>query len=176
MGYEELVRLLKKTKKMDNKYLAKRIQTVGEEDTVEKKRIYNKIYQLLLSLLDDSSRKTLLSIDSTVQFLSKKICEESGWKFMDDASFFFIDEDVLESYQVVRTREGYSSYGDIESNRFLERYSNVLQIIHDALCEKNTLLESGYSLKNEKNRDLVEELISYIHDFSYFDEAVYVKK
>lgn len=164
MDNQELIRLLKKTNKMSNKYLAKRISVREKRNFREQETINNKIYELLMSLFSSESREKFITLNAIIKLVSDRICRNSGWIIMGDLSF----TDETGKFQVVRTDTGYTtvnnSYKEID---FLDKYGSSLSVIHDTLIEQKEFLAGNYSLKERTDENLVRELIAYLNDNLY---------
>lgn len=164
MDNQELIRLLKKTNKMSNKYLAKRISVREGRNIREQKTINTKIYELLMSLFNSESREKLVTLNAIIKLISDRICKSSGWIVMGDLSFC----DETGKFQVVRTDTGYTTVNDsYKEIDFLDKYGSSLSVIHDTLIEQEEFLAGSYSLKEKTNESLARELITYLNDNLY---------
>lgn len=86
-----LIEQLKKTKKMSNKYLAKRIRQLDSSDgnmekvKREQAKLKKKCYELLLELIDDASKIKLLKIDSTIKIIEERITSSTTEEDIENA-------------------------------------------------------------------------------------------
>ena len=156
MDNEELIRLLKKTKKMSNKYLAKRIDRVDDLD--EQMRINNKVYDLFISLLSDESKENLIRLDNIIILLCNRLYNNSNWEVGDDYSF------IKGNNKVIRTKEGYvpSNKDNSLENNFIWNNDILLGVLNDVLNEREQFLLNDYKLNDENDRELAYELIRYL--------------
>lgn len=163
---ERLVQKLKETKKMSNKYLAKRLLGLNKNNNkfqYEDNEINKRLYNLLLDLVDEETKKELLTSDAIIKILSSRIEKESFWTKAKDNSFYYEDIGNHFYYQVTREEDGYNTkHNHYIEQEFLDEYSEPLNIIHLTLLEKEVLLDGNYKLQNEKDRDLAEEIINYL--------------
>lgn len=106
-----LIERLKKTKKMSNKYLAKRIMQLDSSDRnmekakKEQKKIKKKCYELLLELIDDTSKIKLLKIDAIMAIIQERINSSTTEEDIENARLVlnscYIEKDYIieeESY------------------------------------------------------------------------------
>lgn len=156
---ELLARLLKKKDKMKYKYLAKRILEQGKNES-EVLDIKNKkqCYDLLLLMFDNETKDNLKKIDAIVRLVSRRIEEESGWKWNFNREFTIGNRDVN---RICFSPEGFTGYRTKEL-AFLQQYSDGLDVIHNMLMEKDFIMAGNYQLNDEKDRDLVELLIRFL--------------
>lgn len=167
MDYLDLLAMLLKRKgTMKYKYLAKRILEQRDSyNTIVEEKNKRQCYELLLLLFDSETTENLKKIDAIVHLVSKRIEDDSEWKW-DSNREFINSNNYIE--RICFAPEGFTGYREGEFT-FLQQYCDGLDVIHSLLMEKDNIMAGNYQLKDENDRDLVELLIKYL---GYSEESV----
>ncbi len=165
-----LATLLKETKTMHNKYLAKRVLEQSNK-AFNPQDIYLKkdFYKLLLLLVTEDTRDKLVRIDAVIKLISKRIEQSSGWLFSSNNSFI---NGMNPSLLIERKESGYLAGTSLEEIEFIEKYQEGLEVINSMIEEKEKVLNNPFIVKKEEDRELVEAIIDYLD----FKTEVKVKK
>lgn len=165
---EKIIEQLKQSNKMAHKYIAKRLlrlyqKTINDEKLYEKDEINRRCYNLLLEIVDDNTRRELLTADGIVKILSNRIERSSYWTKDNNNNFYLEDVGNHYHYEVIHNETGFESknddYYEIE---FIDKNIENLNVIHLTLLEREIVL-NNYKLKDEKDRELAEELITFLN-------------
>lgn len=128
-----------------------------------------RLYQTLLSYLSNEDRKRLLTLDAAIKMIEDTIYKQSGWwrtprgymlqdnfRNEDDPEFMECD-----TYMIYRNENGYYPRTDSKpfnehfrerndkERAFFYKYQELLQQLHLLLSEKERLLSSECTLKDE---------------------------
>ena len=188
---EKLIEDLIKTKKRNNIELAKRISKRHYSNTFSPKRDVPKMIKtdklaknVLCSLLDEESLKTLVVYDTLIESIIQKITSKTGWDYyqyqesfilydnfknMDDHEFRSFDK-----YRVHRTNKGfthsttdpYNGYlkhiQEMEKDFVRENRKDLFELNH-LLILREELLNGNFKVKDEQKKDLAMELIYFLN-------------
>ncbi len=184
---EQLIKELEETKSILNSFLAKRVKkdaeknVYGYNDFLEEEKLEKKLYQLFLSRIDPTDRDELLKIDKEIKSIEDVIFKKTGWYRIDNGFMYetnFVNQHDPEfasqdTYRIIRTEEGYTydkkepfnSYFAERQKRekeFCEEFKDELERMHKLLTDKETIMNGGYKLKNERERDLLKYISIYL--------------
>lgn len=149
---------LKKTKKMHNKYLAKRLSELAEKPNKEVEYLLKKeCYRLLFLLVTDDVKKELKKIDAIVKIITKRM-ESDVWKW-DGNSFRHA---YSSSKIITRSPIGFQGGVSPEEQDFIELNQEGLVVLNDLLNEKESIINNSIPLKDERDRSLAESIIEYV--------------
>ena len=198
---KDLVLTLNKTNKYANRRIADMIVARDESHMygpVERKldrKIDKKLNKLFVKLLDDTSRRRLQQIDNTFNEIVERISKESGWTLyydyrwekmdnfqnMHDPEFrtwdtYTVRYDEKLGY-VENTEKPFNGYfvhlQSIESS-FILKYHEQLELLHETIKAKRDFMSGIYTLRDEGNRKLAEEICSYM-GYEGYEESTKVK-
>lgn len=186
---KNLVLSLNGTNKYGNKRIADMIITRDASNVygpVERKldrKIEKKLNKLFVKLLDDASRRKLQYIDNTFNEIVEQISKESGWTLYYDYRWEKMDnfqnkhDPEFRSWDTYTVRydensgygeseekpfNGYFAHLQCEENSFVSKYREELALLHAAIKAKKGFMAGSYTLKDESNRELAEEICSYM--------------
>lgn len=198
---KELALKLKRTNKYANRRIADMIITREKSVTygpAERKldnKITSKLNQVFVKLLDDESRLRLQEIDIALNQIAEQISRESGWILYNGYhwekrdNFQNMNDSEFKSFDTYRVRyddkQGYTIYDEEPYNgyfsqlqsteqSFMTKYRDQLQRLHELIQTKKKFMFGDYTLKDEANRDLADEICSYL-GYNESDESKKVK-
>lgn len=197
-----IVEELRKTKNPFNLFLARSIEKrenstsfrVPQDIWINAKN-EDKAYSLFKRLIVKDSKDRLEELDNTISSVSHDIREKTGWWRTGNSGFRYEDNYInmsdpefrsFDTYQIYRNENGYYTSSEEPFNsyfarikmteeKFLEKNYDKLQLIHEALSEKENMLAGDIPLQNEKNRQLVNEILVFLRYRSNEKEKVKTK-
>ena len=149
-----------------------------EKTLEERKKI---AYKNLLGLLDDDIRSDLLQLDYRINKIADKIKKQSSWEMTSDG--FRLIENVrnssdpvfeeYDSYYLKRNENGYYSpkvnpfKKDVDYVRdvqvkFLYRYQELLEQLHELLTKKEEILSRALDHVKEEDRERAKKLLIFL--------------
>ena len=184
-----IVEKLRETKSLRNKLLAAAIERRQQSNTfripqdieIERKN-EQKAYSLLKRLVTPDVKEQLIELDETIEGIKSDIYETTGWWMTGRTGFMYEDNfqnmhdhefRSWDTYRLYRDEEGYyvsekqpfNSYFaslKMKEHEFLEEHKEELKVLHKTLSTKEELLGGNIPLKDEKNRELIQEIVDYL--------------
>lgn len=198
---KELIVELNKSNNIQRKLLARDIANLdnkrvfGNREYYQGERNRRRAYELFKRLIDQESLEKLNTYDKNIKDISRSIEERSGW-YMRSDYYFWREDNFLNSkdpefashdtYSISWNENGYYVYGSIEDAfngyykkiieeeiRFYERFETELTLLHENIMGKETIMGGDYTLKDEKNKELTEQISKYLN---YGKERIVSKK
>jgi hypothetical protein len=164
---ENIIDILNSTKNTTHKAIIKRLirlyqKLINEEPLEEENEITRRCYNILLEIVDEDTKRDLLTRDGIIKVLSSRIERESSWTRDYNNNFYLEDVGNHFRYEVNHNNEGYDSNNNVAIELdFIEANKENLDKIHSSIEEKERVLNS-YRLKDETDLELAEEIISLL--------------
>ena len=164
---ENIIDILNSTKNTTHKAIAKRLirlyqKLINEEPLEEENEVTRRCYNLLLDIVDEDTKRELLTRDGIIKILSSRIEKESYWNRDYNNNFYLEDIGNHYRYEVIHNNLGYESKNNIVFEiDFIEANKENLDKIHSSIEEKERIL-NNYGLKDENDLELAEEIISLL--------------
>ncbi len=169
------------------KLLARRVDKeskwveIGKKQFKHKDKTEEKLYNTFLRLVDEETRKRLITLDEGIKKIETTIYEQSGW-YRTSSGFRFEDNfqnmqdyefRTWDTYSIDRSEEGYhireekpfnSYFANIQEREmgFLNKYKDLLNQLHVLLTEKEKIMRGNFILKDDSNRELALNISNFL--------------
>ena len=163
---EKIITTLQDAKDTSHKMIAKRLirlynKTINNEELIEKDEIQRRCYNLLLEIVDDKTKRELITNSAITKIVSSRISRSSYWNYSNNA-FYYNDIGNNYKYEVIHSEEGFIPKNNIIiENEFIEENNEELNVLHLNLLEKDIIF-NNLVLKDEEDRELANNLIDFL--------------